>query len=149
MLRDADGHLAQAHVVLVQPPVYRNFFSTGAGNASREMLEREQDATGVTAEPAGMFAAAVGWGLHQLARDTVPTCWSSAPPAAGRSRASASAPRTYEMLPPARGLTVCAAGERRTLTAKSCTALRHVSGAAGTRPQGRARTTTVSIRHPE
>ena len=46
MLRDPDGHLALAHVVLVQPPVYGNSFSTGAGRTARDMLEREQDATG-------------------------------------------------------------------------------------------------------
>ena len=69
-LCDGDGRLTLAHVVLVQQPIYGNFHSTGAGKKTCEMLERERAAAGVAADLTGMFAPAVGWGLHQLARET-------------------------------------------------------------------------------
>ena len=68
-LCDADGRLTLAHVVLVPRPVYGNFSSTGAGKKAREMLEREREAAGVSAELTGIFAPSVGSGLHQLAAD--------------------------------------------------------------------------------
>ena len=69
-LCDADGRLTLAHVVLVPRPVYGNFSSTGAGKKARDMLEREREAAGVSAELTGIFAPSVGSGLHQLAADT-------------------------------------------------------------------------------
>ena len=68
-LRAPDGRMTLAHVVLVQKPIYGNFHSTGAGRMSREMLERQRVAAGVSASLAGMFAPSVGRGLHQLAAD--------------------------------------------------------------------------------
>lgn len=69
-LSAGEGGLTLAHVVLTQTPPYRNFHSTPAWkNDARQMLERERDAVGVTAELTGMFASSVGRGLHQLAED--------------------------------------------------------------------------------
>lgn len=70
MLCDGDGHMTLAHVVLVQRPIYGRFDSTGAGRNTREMLERERLAAGVSADLTGMFAPTVGWGLLELARET-------------------------------------------------------------------------------
>jgi nucleotide-binding universal stress UspA family protein len=50
-------------------PTYRNFHMSPVGKDRFEMLERERDATGVTAELTGMFAASVGSGLQQLGLD--------------------------------------------------------------------------------
>jgi nucleotide-binding universal stress UspA family protein len=68
-LRADGGRLTLAHVILAQAPTYHNFDSTPAWKSKREMLQREGDAMGVTAELTGMFAPAVGAGLHQLAED--------------------------------------------------------------------------------
>jgi nucleotide-binding universal stress UspA family protein len=68
-LRDSNGHMTLAHVVLAQTPVYANFPSTPVGQHTREMLQGEAAAAGVSAQFTGMFAPSVGWGLHQLAAD--------------------------------------------------------------------------------
>ncbi len=68
-LRNPDGRLTFAHVVLAQSPIWGNFHPTPAGRQTREMLERERVAAGVSAELTGMFAVSVGIGLHQLAKD--------------------------------------------------------------------------------
>lgn len=68
-LRADGGRLTLAHVILAQTPTYRNFHSTPAWKQAREMLQREADAVGVTADFTGMFAPGVGGGLHQLAED--------------------------------------------------------------------------------
>jgi len=69
VLRDPDGVMTLAHVVLVPTPGYRNFAFTPAGKSAREMLERQAAATGVSAQVTGMFAPSVGAGLHQLVAD--------------------------------------------------------------------------------
>ena len=84
-LCDADGRLTLAHVVLVQQPVYGNFSSTGAGKKAREMLEREDEAAGVSAELTGIFARRSAAGCTSWRQTPAPICWSSAPAAAGRS----------------------------------------------------------------
>lgn len=68
-LRGDGGRLTLAHVVLTQGPTYRNFHATPAWKRAREVLERESDQLGVTADFTGMFAPSVGSGLHQLAED--------------------------------------------------------------------------------
>jgi nucleotide-binding universal stress UspA family protein len=69
LLRDDGGRLTLAYVVLTHTPSYQNFYATPAWEQSREMLEREREAAGVTAELTGMFSPSVGSGLHQLAED--------------------------------------------------------------------------------
>lgn len=65
-----EGDLTLAHIVLAQTPIHRNFHSTPAWkDHARQMLGRERDAAGVSAELTGMFASSVGRGLHQLADD--------------------------------------------------------------------------------
>lgn len=49
LLRADGGRLTLAHVVRTPTPSYQNFHATVAGKESREMLERERQATGVTA----------------------------------------------------------------------------------------------------
>jgi nucleotide-binding universal stress UspA family protein len=68
-LRAEGGGLTLAHVVLSQEPSYSNFHSTPAWKKAREMLEREADVAGMSAQLAGMFAPSVGHGLHRLAGD--------------------------------------------------------------------------------
>ena len=63
------GRLTLANIVLMPTPTYRNFHMTPVGRDRFEMLERERDASGVTAELTGMFAASVGSGLQQLGLD--------------------------------------------------------------------------------
>jgi nucleotide-binding universal stress UspA family protein len=63
------GRLTLANIVLMPTPTYRNFHMSPVGKDRFEMLERERDATGVTAELTGMFAASVGSGLQQLGLD--------------------------------------------------------------------------------
>ena len=63
------GRLTLANIVLMPTPTYRNFHMTPVGRDRFEMLERERDAIGVTAELTGMFAASVGSGLQQLGLD--------------------------------------------------------------------------------
>ena len=75
----ASGRLTLANIVLMPSPTYRNFHMTPVGKDRFEMLERERDAIGVTAELTGMFAASVGSGLQQLGRTATPTCWSLGP----------------------------------------------------------------------
>ena len=63
------GRLTLANIVLMPTPTYRNFHMSPVGKDRFEMLERERDATGVTAELTGMFAASAGSGLQQLGLD--------------------------------------------------------------------------------
>jgi nucleotide-binding universal stress UspA family protein len=56
-------------VVLTSTPTYHLFYATRAWSDSREMLERERRALGVSAELTGMASSSVGSGLHQLAED--------------------------------------------------------------------------------
>jgi nucleotide-binding universal stress UspA family protein len=68
-LRDPDGRLILAHVVLTQGLTYSDFHSTPRGKDVRAMLDREREAMGVSAELTGTFAPSVPFGLHQLAED--------------------------------------------------------------------------------
>jgi nucleotide-binding universal stress UspA family protein len=63
------GRLTLANIVLMPTPTYRNFHMSPVGRDRFAMLERERDATGVTAKLTGMFAASVGSGLQQLGLD--------------------------------------------------------------------------------
>jgi nucleotide-binding universal stress UspA family protein len=69
LLRGASGRMTLAHVVLSQAPTFRNFHSAPAWKASREMLKRERELTGVRAAVTGMASISVGSGLHQLVED--------------------------------------------------------------------------------
>jgi nucleotide-binding universal stress UspA family protein len=68
-LRDPDGRLTLAHVVLTEGSTYSNFHSTPRGKQVQAMLDREREATGVSGELTGTFAPSVRFGLHQLADD--------------------------------------------------------------------------------
>ena len=63
------GRLTLANIVLMPSPTYHNFHASRAWRTRREMLERERDAIGVSADLTGMFAPSVGSGLHQLGTD--------------------------------------------------------------------------------
>ena len=69
-LRTDNGRLTFAHVIRAQAPTYGNFHSTPAGKHALDMLRREIEAMGVSADLDGMFAPSVGSGLHQLAEDS-------------------------------------------------------------------------------
>ncbi len=69
VLRDPNGRLTLAHVALDRTATDQNFRSTPVGSPSREMLEREQAAMGVSADLTDIIAPSVGSGLHQLAED--------------------------------------------------------------------------------
>ncbi len=68
-LRDHEGRLTLAHVVLGRTPVNQDFRSTPVERGSREILERERAAAGVSADLTGMVAPSVAIGLHRLAEN--------------------------------------------------------------------------------
>lgn len=77
-----DGVLTLAYIFAGDPYVYRG--ASAAYEASEreralELLEAAREESGVQANLRWRGSPSVGRGLHELARRSAPTCWSSGP----------------------------------------------------------------------